>query len=315
MLKKYRLVLITISILILLAIVWFANPQLLFSYLLKSDIRFVLLGLLASGLALVIRVLKWYVLLDNVKFTELMPVQLLGIAISNMTPGKVAEPAKAVLLKLRTNKDVSKTLPSVIWERLLDIIILVSFALFGIQLFGLKANFYSLSVFAVGAFVLLIAMLLVVLFIKRVGIFVFNTLRRLPLLSRVSEDFVHAFYEKKVRKRRLVICFPITVLPWILDGLVLYFAGLAVGIEITPFVAIGVITLSVLIGIASSLPGGLGSAEAVSILLLGLVGISSAPAAAVVFLARFLSFWFSILIGGLSFIYLSKKIDMKALKF
>lgn len=314
MLKKYRFILILISFLILFAIIWYANPWLLFEYLSKSDLRYVALGLMASITALFFRVLKWRVLLDGVGLLELVPIQLLGMSISNFTPGKAAEPTKAVILKLRKGLDVSKTLPSVIWERIMDIIIIVLISLLTIQFIGIRANFYLISLISVSVFIGLIILLLVVLYSKRVGMAVFSLLRKLPFLKGISSSFMDTFYKERVKKRRLILCFFITLIPWVLDGVVLYFAMLALGFELPLLAAIGISALFVLIGIASSLPGGIGSAETVGILLLGIVGVGPALATAGVFLARFLSFWFSILAGGLSFVYLSRKIDLKGLK-
>ena len=98
---------------------------------------------------------------------------------------------------------------------------------------------------------------------------------------------------------------------WILDGVVFYLTLTAIGVTINPIILAGIIALSVLIGVASTLPGGLGSTEAVMILLLGILGVQSTTAVAGVMISRFISFWYGTLIGGLSFVYLSKKIDMK----
>ena len=312
--KKYRFVLILISFLILFGIIWYANPALLISYLSTSNLGYVALGLLASSLALFFRVLKWRVLLDGVGFRELVPVQLFGMAISNFTPGKAAEPTKALVLKLKKGLDVSKTLPSVIWERVMDIIIIVLIALLAIPFLGIRANFYLISLFSVGVFVFLIVLLLIILYSKRVGLFVFGLLKKIPFLRGISSGFMDAFYQARISKTKLILCFLITIIPWVLDGFVIYFSMLALGFELSILVAIGISALAVLIGIACFLPGGIGSAETVGVLLLGLVGAGPALATAGIFLARFLSFWFSVVLGGLSFIYLSKKIDLKGLK-
>ena len=312
--KKYRFVLILISFLILFGIIWYANPALLISYLSTSNLGYVALGLLASSLALFFRVLKWRVLLDGVGFLELVPVQLFGMAISNFTPGKAAEPTKAIVLKLKRGLDVSKTLPSVIWERVMDIIIIVLISLLAIPFLGIRANFYLISLFSIGVFICLIVLLLIILYSKRVGLFVFGLLKKIPFLRGISSGFMDAFYQARISKTKLVLCLIITIIPWVLDGFVIYFSMLALGFELSIFVAIGISALAVLIGIASFLPGGIGSAETVGVLLLGLVGAAPALATAGIFLARFLSFWFSVVLGGLSFIYLSKKIDLKGLK-
>ena len=69
--------------------------------------------------------------------------------------------------------------------------------------------------------------------------------------------------------------------------------------------------MSVMIGIASSLPGGLGTTEVVMTFLLGLNGVESSIAVAASITFRFMTIWFVNLLGGISFIYMSRKFEIK----
>lgn len=311
--KRYRIFLLGISIAILIAIVWYANPLLLLSILVKADMRFIVLALFVSSLSVCLRVLKWKILLKNIGFFELLPIQMLGITISNFTPGKIGEPLKAILLKMRKGMAVSESLPSIIWERIIDILILIILSLFAVQLISFESKLFLLSFISVGIFIALISLLLVILYNKKIGTRVFVFLKKLPLLNGMSESFMETFYKSKIKKRRLLICASLTAIPWLFEGVVLYLSFLALGINTNPIILSGIIALSILIGVASFLPGGIGSAEFAMIILLGLIGIENAMVVAAVFLYRFLSLWYGVFIGSLSFVYLSKKIDMKNL--
>ena len=92
----------------------------------------------------------------------------------------------------------------------------------------------------------------------------------------------------------------------------LYYVLLAIGINnLNPFVLASLIALADLIAIASFLPGGIGTFEAVSVLFLGIFGVAPVLATAGIILYRFVSFWFGTLVGALSFIYLSRKMDVR----
>ncbi len=307
-----RLLLICLSIAILIGIIFYADPVLLFSTLSKSDLRYVALAFVITNISMSIRVLKWRVLLKGVSFSELFPVQLFGITVSNFTPGKVAEPTKAVILKLRKGIAVSKTLPTVIWERIMDLIVIIMFSLIVIPILG--GYFFLLSFASISVFLALIAFFLIILYRRSLGIKVFNFIRRFPILKRISKNFIETFYKKRVEKKRLLACFLLTIIPWFLEGLILYLALLALGVQSEPLILAGVVALSILIGIASSLPGGLGSTEAVMIILIGLIGIDSTAGIAGIMLARGLTFWYGAFIGALSFVYLSRKINLSGIK-
>ena len=83
------------------------------------------------------------------------------------------------------------------------------------------------------------------------------------------------------------------------------------GINIDLLLLVGIASLSFTIGIASSLPGGLGSTEIVMAILLGLIGIPEGIAIAAVFVSRLFSFWYVSLLGAVSFFHIGKKIEIK----
>lgn len=309
---KKRILLIGLSIAILIGIIIYADPVLLLSILSKSDLKYVILAFIVSNISMFIRVLKWRVLLKNVGFLELFPIQIFGMAVSNFTPGKIAEPTKAVILKMKKGVAVSKTLPTVIWERIMDILVLIILSLIAIPF--LTKAFLLISSISIAVFLGIIITFLLILYKKNVGIRIFNFVRRFPVLKRISKNFIKTFYKSRIERRRLVVCFLLTAIPWFFEGTILYLSLLALGINSNPLILAGIVALSLLIGIASSLPGGLGSTEAVMVIILGIIGIESAVGIAGIMLARFLTFWYGAFIGAICFFYLSRRIDLSALK-
>jgi glycosyltransferase 2 family protein len=311
MLKKYRFFLLGVSLAIMAIIVWYSNPAALLSLLSTADMRYIALAFVLSNISICFRVLKWKALLNKVGFRELYPVQMLGITISNFTPGKLGEPIKTLLLKMRKGIAVSESLSSILWERVLDIIILCTFALFALQTIGLNSDLYFVSLASIAIFAAIIITFLLILESKRIGMKIFSFFKKFPLLNKISEDFIETFYKSKVKKRKIALSIIFTAIPWLLEGFVFYCAFMAFGISLSPLNLAWIVALSVLIGVASFLPGGIGSTDAAMIFLLGIMGIGSTIAVATVLLYRFISMWYGVFVGGLSFVYLSRKIDLK----
>jgi len=85
---------------------------------------------------------------------------------------------------------------------------------------------------------------------------------------------------------------------WLLDGYMFYYALQAVGADVNFFAVLGFFALSLIVGLASFLPGGLGSFEAAMALLLSYTGVEYSLALAGVLLSRLFFVWL-IVIGGL----------------
>ena len=310
LMRKYKIGMLLVSLVILAAVVIYSNPVVLAGLLAASDMKFILAGFVLSFIAILLGVLKWQVLLKGVKFRELIPIQVLGFTISNFTPGKAGEPAKALILKAAKDTPVSSSLASIIWERVMDVIVLILLSAAAISTLSLGSNFL-LAAFGVTVFAVIIILSIGVLYSERFGRKMFSFVRKFPVLKRLPDNFMDKFYKTKISKGSLAQSFMISLITWLILGVVLYFSLLAFGVVINPFVLSGIVALSIVIGIASSLPGGLGTTEVVMIFLLGLVGADQTVAAASALTFRFMTIWFVNVMGGVSFIYLSRKFKIK----
>jgi uncharacterized protein (TIRG00374 family) len=68
-------------------------------------------------------------------------------------------------------------------------------------------------------------------------------------------------------------------------------------IELALPTAIGIYAVSMLVGALSFIPGGLGSTEAVMVLLLKLTGVDATTALAITLIARVATLWFAVVLG------------------
>ncbi|MDI6721397.1 MAG: lysylphosphatidylglycerol synthase transmembrane domain-containing protein [Candidatus Aenigmarchaeota archaeon] len=309
--NKLKILPFIISIIIISAIIYFSNPYQIFLSVMRVNKFYIFIAFMFSFLNIFLRVLKWKVILENVRLMELLPVQIFGMVLSNFTPGKVAEPAKSILLRVRKGIPVSVTLPTIVWERINDIVVMLILSFIALQTLGIESNIFFVSIISMAVFSLLAIILLVALHNRKFGNRIFAFIRKFPLAKNISHEFIESFYSIKTKKMRIVKSFMITLLAWVIEGVIFYFVLFSMNVSSNFLVLAGIVSLSIIIGVASSLPGGIGSSELAMILLLGLTGIPAEIAVSSVFIYRIMSFWFGSLVGGLSFVYLSKKIDMK----
>lgn len=303
--------LLLLSFALLFGIVLFSNPLKLLEIISGGDISMIFIAFILSNIAILIRCAKWNVLLTSVKFKDVVPVQLLGVTISNFSPGKAAEPAKAVLLKLKTGKNVSESLRSIIWERILDLVVLSVLAFSALQIISVSGSFLFLGILSIGLFLFLVLFLILILRTKNLAHKALRFFRRFPFVNRINDNFLDTFYKQKIGKQKVFASFILTFIAWVLDGFIFYFAFKSVGITVHPLLFAGFIALATLVGIISFLPGGIGSMEVSLLFILGIQGVSGSVAVSGLLLARFLSIWYVAFLGLMSFIYLGRKFDLK----
>lgn len=320
--KIRKAILILASLSILAGIVIYLDPQEIAETLIEADLSLVALAFIATNVALFSRVMKWKALLGKISAMELAPIQFFGITISNLTPGKIGEPVKSIALKMSNSTPVSTSLFSVIWERIFDVLVMMIFGIAGMY-FIAPAEYLVFIAAAMAFFSVLLAFLIAVMHNEKFGREAFALLRKLPGTGKISDQFVSNFYTSgKIPLSSLASCFFWTSMAWLFDGIVFYLAmvsmksgeyALISPVEHATQVVIMtcVLSVSILLGLLSSLPGGVGGTEAAMIIILGATGISSQIAGSTVLLGRALTFWYSMLLGYFSFVYLSRKIDIK----
>src|SRR3989338_1387096 len=309
--KKLKIIASAASIGLLAAVIALSDPAALLRTASEANKAYIGAAFAVSALSVCFRVLKWKILV-GVDYFTLFPVQLFGMTVSNFTPGKAGEPAKALALKTVTGIPVARSLATVIWERIMDILVLLVLSAAFMQGASLGGDLLRFSYAGMGIFAAAFLLLLLVLTSRRFGGSLFAMLRRLPPLKGLSSGFLETFYGTSFPKSVLAKSFLVTAVPWILDAFVLYLVLLSLGLEMPVIALAGVISISTIIGVASSLPGGIGSMEAVASLLLTSLGIAGVTAVAAILIFRAATFWFGSLLGALSFLYISRKYDMRA---
>lgn len=306
-----RTILLIISFCILAAIFYYSNPVLFFKNISTANIYYVAAGFLAATGTFLFKVLKWKALVHQ-PFNTVWHAQAIGNAASSFMPARAGEPIKPIILKIRSGIDVSKTSPSVIYERVIDIMVVAAFAVYGIAYSRFSGNLLVVSVSGV---LIITAFMIVVLFAffynKKLGNTLFAFFNKLPMFLKFSRNFVDTFYSVKIQKKDILFSLIFTAVSWILEGAALYFVMLSFGIDAQIASATAFICIAAIVGTVSFLPGGIGSFEAVLALILTYTGVQFSLALTTVLLYRFFSFWYMTALGGVSFAYISRSIDLK----
>ncbi|HEY4116948.1 MAG TPA: lysylphosphatidylglycerol synthase transmembrane domain-containing protein [Byssovorax sp.] len=269
----------------------------------------------ACGLAFsnyVLRFLKWeYYLaaldIRGVPKGESFLVFLSGFVLT-VTPGKVGEVFKSLVLHEIRGVPVTRTAPIVVAERLTDLIgVIVMIAVGSLGFHG------GLPFAAAGAAIVL--GLLAFVTSRRLSRAVLELLPRLPgALGRVGHKVAPrveaALVELRVltSPRRLVLPSLLSIAAWSLEGIALWviLQGFhqAAPLAITAFFY----ATATLAGALVPVPGGLGVTDGLLEEQMAKVGhVAPATATAAMLLARFATLWFAVLVGFVALFLLRLK--------
>jgi len=303
---QLRILLLIFSLLLLALLLYYSDFFKVVSLLAKANIFYVSLGFCLWFFGLVIRTERWRYLLSKAKiklgFWQTAKVYIQGMFLSNVTPAKVGDPLRSVLLKTACKKSISSSLPSVFVERIFDVVITVLFSLLGLFFF------YSLSLWLAGAVAVYTAVFGVAVYVliseRRTRKFFgkLSFLFRFAKLEKKIENFsrnLHKAFMKYKNRRTLFVTFVYSALVWLIEGLILWVSFLSIGISISIAFSVTIVAFTTLIAVLTFLPGGLGSSEAVSVLVFTkLFNLSIAEVMSAAILSRLFGYWVYVLLGA-----------------
>jgi uncharacterized protein (TIRG00374 family) len=221
-------------------------------------------------------------------------VFLAGFSLT-VTPGKLGEAIKAVLLRASHGIPAARTAPIVIAERVTDLVGLLLLALVGVFSFDVDRRFLFIGAGLVVGGVLVVS-------IDPLAKAAIAVAGKLPILRRFEHrlaDF-HAHTAVLLAPRPLAVATVIATGSWFLECLAFWvvvhgFPGASVGLRAATFIYA---TMTVA-GALSFLPGGLGVTEAGMLALLVRFGsgLGRGPAAAATFVTRAATLWFAVALG------------------
>ncbi len=259
-------------------------------------------ALAALGLASLnygVRFVRWHYYLKVLGLPQVTVghsflIFLAGFSLT-VTPGKLGEAVKALLLRQSHGIPAARTAPIVVAERFTDLVGLLLLACVGIFTFPVDRRFLVTGAIVIG-------LGLVVVSVEPVAMFFLRLCGRVPGVRKFS-DKLHEAYQATaalLKPGPLVISVLLSTLSWYFECVAFWvvvrgFPGASIGMQAGTFIYASMTVA----GALSFLPGGLGVTEAGMLALLGQLGTGTgrSVAAAATFVTRLCTLWYAVIVG------------------
>ena len=324
-----------ISVIVIVLLLWLVLKDISFKdvYLLLKIAKweYIFLSVLVTFLTFIVWAIRWTYLFAKLfkgDFWFLLNVLLAGAFFNTITPGAGigGEPFRAHFLAKRYKKSKAMMLAYVLADKFYQLIVLAAFAVFSILFI-----FVYVKISNTLKYVLEGVLIFVVLF---AGTTIYLTLRKLKFnfgtFSRKfhffgflrkrfkTADHLESFVNQKIKifarvfrasiknKKNLFEAFFLAVLFWFFNFLATYFLFLAFDFKVNFLSVIIVVTLGNIIGALAMVPGGIAATEISMTLLFSAIGILLPIALLASFLTRIIYYFFSLVFGGFSLLYIRR---------
>jgi glycosyltransferase 2 family protein len=271
----------------------------------KFNLLLLPLLLVLSFLNYFARFLKWdyYLSVVKVKMKKIDSLStFMSGLIMSVTPAKLGEVLKSVLVKEITGEPISKTAPIILAERITDFLSLLLIAIVGAFVFDYGGN---ITIFVAAFFIFLI----VIISNKKIALPIINFSERIPIIKKYIHS-IHSAYESSyqlLKLKPLILMTILSLISWGFECSGYYFILVNFNINFGLLWASFSYSFSTIIGAISMLPGGLGLTEGSLTYLLIEKGIAADIAVATTFIVRVVTLWFAVLVGIVSLSFYQKR--------
>ena len=238
---------------------------------------------------------RWEILLKHQKIIiprkKNMQIYFSGFALS-VIPGKVGELIKSQLLKTNFNISRKISAPIVIIEQIYTVIGLVLVSIVGIL-------YFEIGTYVIGIFAIFLIIILTIIQSKKL----FDKIFKIFQKRKRFEKFIlplaesHEVLKNLTRGKTLFYASLLSVMYWILECIIVYLILLSFGIELEFLVMIPTYTSSIILGVASFLPLGIGVVEGSLTSFFTIHGIDISVALTLVVIIRVFTRWISVSFG------------------
>ena len=251
------------------------------------------------------RFLKWDFYLSiihvEIKKVDSFSTFMSGLIMS-VTPAKLGEVLKSVLVKEITGIPISKTAPIILAERITDFLSLLVIAISGAYLFD-----YGGKVTIIVA--LFFVTLIFIISNKKIALPIINFAERIPLIKKYIHN-IQSAYESSYQLLKpgpLIQMTVLSLVAWGFECLGYYLILVNFDVNFGVFWAFFSYSFSTIIGAISMLPGGLGLTEGSLTFLLVQKQVAMDIAVATTFIIRVVTLWFAVLVGIVSLTLYQKR--------
>ena len=296
--KFYRnFLLVVVSIIVLyIAFLIFSDFNVIREKIFDFNIDYLPIILLLAPLSWVIIFFRWHLLLKNSNITvpkkENFKIYMAGFAMS-VTPGKVGELIKSQFLKSKYGISRKNTLPIILSEYFYNIIGVLAVSILGVYYFE-----FSLYVIILTSGMIITALTIIsseTFFKKFVNLISKRNFLK-KYVSSLSDS--HIILKKSTRGKIFIISSALTVAFWLTEALIVYFVFLSFNIlDFEFFKIVAIYTTSLILGIVSFLPMGVGVVEGSLAGFLSYEGVDISIALTLVILIRIFTRWYGVIVG------------------
>jgi uncharacterized protein (TIRG00374 family) len=272
------------------------------------------LVLLATLFNYLLRFVKWHFYLNRMGLTQLAWYESMRLFVAGfplaMTSGKVGEALKGVWLKQAGDLPLGRGISVVVAERLSDGLAVLFLSTLGVVVYP---RYWPGFVIVLG---ILLASVVIIQF-RPVVVWLLALIKQMPIISRIVPGLIE-FYEGSYllfKPWPLLVAVGLGMVSWFGEGLGFYLIltglGLPAGTH-TLELAVFILAFSTIIGAVSTLPGGVGAAEAsIAGMLVLLIPTNTALAATATLLIRLATLWFGVLLGLVVWSFSPKLLGME----
>ena len=295
--RIYVVIIATISLYFIFLVI--SDLGEVYAQLNKMDTNYLPIILLLIPLCWIVLFTRWNLLLKNsnvyVPVKDNLKIYLSGFALS-ITPGKVGELIKSQLLKNKFGIPREKTAPIVLVEQLYNIIGIIGVSILGIWYFEFGTQIILIAASLLGITLILISS-------KRLFDKFLTLLSRIKFLSQYTSAFSNSYdvLRKSTRGWVVVYASALSIAFWLIESVIAYFVLLSFGVNHIEFLSvITTYTSSIILGVASFLPLGIGVVEGSLAGFFTLQGVDVSVALTLVIFIRIFTRWIAVSVGFVS---------------
>lgn len=260
-----------------------------------------------------VRAVRWNIILGNAGYDRahgietptmngLMEIIILSWFANTLLPAKLGDVYRGYLFKKATGVSFTRTLGTILAERLMDILGLFTFLVVsGLLVFGSKLPRLAVTLFAFGG-ALAVAGLVGLLVLRRAeGLLERIVPRKISVQYRRLEEGIFGSFG------RWPSLIGLTAVIWTQEGLRVFFITRALDIHVSLAVTVFVALAASLLTTVPLTPAGLGAVETGIVGVLQWVGVERNAAASVAVIDRVIGYWSILIIGLIAYIVSRKK--------
>lgn len=292
--RFYLLIVVTIIIYVSFLII--SDLNVIFDNILEMNIGYLPYILLLAPISWFVVFSRWHILLKNSKILvpkkENFKIYMTGFAMS-ATPGKIGELIKTQLLHSKYGIPRKKTAAIILSEQFYNLVGILFVSLLGIFYF----DFSIYVVFLTGG---LLSFTVILLSSERLFKKFTDLISKIKFLKKYIPSLIDSYLtlKKSIRGRVFIISSLLSITFWLIESLIAYLIFQSFEIKGFEFLQLATTyTTSIIIGVASFLPMGIGVVEGSLAGFFSYQGIELSLALTLVIFIRIFTRWYGVIIG------------------